>query len=132
MLDSRDIKEIEKLKDLFMDEISTITKKGTLTPTDGEAGKIALEALEKIECLCCMVEETQNGMSMRMMPYNSMLIDPYGNQVPYEGYAERRGRDSMGRYTSRRSYANDYARHGETIDSMIDGLKDMKRELENK
>lgn len=124
MLDSRDMKELEKLKDLFMDEVSTITKKGTLTPQDGEAGKTIFEALYYYNCLCCESEDDQM----------SMMIDPYGNHVPYEGYANRRGRDSMGRYTSRRSYGDysNYARHGETIDNMIDGLKDMKRELENK
>jgi len=115
MLDSRDYKEIEKLKDLFIDEISTINKKGTLTPADGEASKIALEALNYIECLCCNNEE---GM------YSGMM-DPYGNHVPYNGYSERRGRDSMGRYTSR-------SNHGETIDSMINKLEGMKRELETR
>lgn len=101
-LDSREIKELEKLKDLFIDEISAINKKGTLTPADGEASKIALEALEKIKCLCCPDDEENM-------------------------YSERRGRDSMGRYTSRRSYG-EMSRHNDTIDSMIDKLEEMKRE----
>ena len=122
MLDSRDMKELEKLKDLFMDEITTITKKGTLTPADGEAAKIALEALNLYNCICCESEDPQKEMSM-LRRGASMMIDPYGNHVPYDGYSERRGRDSMGRYTSRR--------HGETIDGMISKLEGMKRELEN-
>ena len=104
MLDSRDMKELEKLKDLFMEEISTITKKGTLTPADGEAAKIALEALNLYNCICCESEDPQT--SMYHMPYS-----------------EARRRDSMGRYTSRR--------HGETIDGMITKLESMKRELEH-
>ena len=123
MLDSRDMKELEKLKDLFMEEISTITKKGTLTPADGEAAKIALEALNLYNCICCEPDESQSDMSMRYMPRRSMTIDPYGNHVPYDGWSEARKRDSMGRYTSRR--------HGETIDGMITKLEGMKRELEN-
>ena len=49
------MKELENLKELYLDEIKKINKKGELTPTDAEAANKAVEAIKKIEeiCVCC-------------------------------------------------------------------------------
>lgn len=125
------MKELENLKELYLDEIKKINKKGELTPADAEAAKKCLEAIEKINDLCCEYEE-EEGYSERSYPRRSMMnrsrtYPMYGNRsmMPeigyddymYNDYSERRGRDSMGRYTSRS--------HGETVKHMIHELEDM-------
>ena len=46
------MKELEMLKEMYLDEIKKIHKKGELTPADGEAVSKALDALMKIDRLC--------------------------------------------------------------------------------
>lgn len=88
-------KEFECLKDMYLDEIKEISKHGTLTPQDGEAAFKALCAIEKIYKIHEWdEEETAEKMARE------------------NGYSERRGRGSNGRYISR----------------MIDRLEDMREE----
>lgn len=138
------MKELENLKELYLEEIKKINKKGELTPADGEAAKKALEAIEKINEICSEYEE-EEGYSERMYGrrypmramnrnrggYSSAMPDMMYDHGNYEygysearnrsygdGYSERRGRDSMGRYTSRS--------RGESVDHMIHKLEDLK------
>ena len=100
------MKELENLKELYLDEIRKITKKGELTPADAEAAKKALEAIEKIDKICCDEdpEYMEAGRSMR-----------YSMPEMYQ----RRGRSSTtGRYISRSNEA--------TVDRMIHKLEDMR------
>ena len=100
------MKELENLKELYLDEIRKITKKGELTPADAEAAKKALEAIEKIDKICCDEDSDymEAGRSMR-------------HSMP-EMY-QRRGRSSTtGRYISRSNEA--------TVDRMIHKLEDMR------
>lgn len=120
------MKELEDLKELYLEEIKKINKKGELTPADAEAAKKCLEAIEKIEEICCEHED-EEGYSERSYPRRSMnrsrTYPMYNNrsmmmpEVYHGDYSERRGRDSMGRYTSRS--------HGETVKHMIYELEDM-------
>lgn len=128
------MKELENLKELYLDEIKKINKKGELTPADGEAAKKALEAIEKINEICGSYDEMENGYSerysQRMYPRRymndrprSMMPDvrPYDYNYGYDngGYSERRGRSSTtGRYISRN--------HEGTVDHMIHKLEDMR------
>ncbi|MBP3802323.1 MAG: hypothetical protein J6I76_00270 [Oribacterium sp.] len=59
------MKELENLKELYLDEIKKINKKGELTPTDSEAAKKALEAIEKIEEICACCDDMDEGYSER-------------------------------------------------------------------
>ena len=94
------MKELENLKEMYLDEIKKITKKGELSPADSDAACKALGALEKIYDLCDREKELEH-------------------HIPE--YSERRGRNGMGQYTSRRA----------TIDSMIDTLESMRSETMN-
>lgn len=133
------MKELENLKELYIDEIKKINKKGELTPADSEAAKKALEAIEKINEICCDEEELEGGYSergssyaypgMRRMPrysrnmmpevYNPMNPMSYTDDYHRTSYA--RNRDSMGRYSSR---GMDYSRHS-AVDHMIEKLEGM-------
>lgn len=141
------MKELENLKELYLDEIKRINKKGELTPTDGEAACKALDAIEKIDKICESCGEMENGYSERMHPKYSMTgrysqrgmpelyhERDYGYsegypmmQHPYydDGrYSERRGRSAMtGRYISRHG--------GSTVDGMIGKLESMKADAPN-
>ena len=129
------MKELENLKELYLDEIKAINKKGELTPTDAEAAKKALEAIEKIDKICCDYEE-EEGYSERMYPRRSMnrsyndrsyrdrSMMPEMRPYDYDDYSERRGRSSTtGRYISRHG-SPDY--DNEVIDNIIMKLENMK------
>jgi len=93
------MKELENLKELYLEEIKKINKKGELSPADAEAAKKALEAIKMIDDICYSDEHDQ---------------DMY----------QRRGRSSMtGRYISRSN--------GNTVNSMIHRLEDMRYEAPN-
>ena len=131
------MKELENLKELYLDEIKAINKKGELTPTDAEAAKKALEAIEKINKLCCDEEYEDEGYSERMYPrysrnssyrgdysYTNRSMMPEMRPYDYDDYSERRGRSSTtGRYISRHG-SPDY--DNEVIDSIIMKLENMK------
>ena len=109
------MKELENLKELYLEEIKRINKKGELTPADSEAAKCALEAIEKIDGICERYEE-EEGYSERYSTrgrsraYMMPDVDPM--------YSERRGRSATtGRYVSRNSGA---------VDHMIQKLEHMK------
>lgn len=125
------MKELENLKELYLEEIKKINKKGELSPADSEAAKKCLEAIAKIDEICCDYEDDEgysersyqrrsygrNGYSQ--MYRQSMMPDVMRNDYQMnDRYNERRGRDSMGRYTSRS--------RGETVDHMIRELEDMR------
>lgn len=133
------MKELENLKELYLEEIKKINKKGELSPADSEAAKKCLEAIAKIDEICCDYEDDEgysersyqrhsygrNGYSQMYpaqyspMYRQSMMPDVMRNDYQMnDRYSERRGRDSMGRYTSRS--------HGETVDHMIRELEDMR------
>lgn len=114
------MKELMDLKELYLEEIKKINKKGELTPVDSEAAKKALEAIEKIHEICDYDEE---GYSERMHPRyarNHRMLP----EVPYHDdyYSERRGRNSLGQYTSRRR--DGYSR-ANTVDNMVEKLEVM-------
>lgn len=124
------MKELENLKELYLDEIKAINKKGELTPTDAEAAKKALEAIEKINKLCGDEEYEDEGYSERMYPrysmnrsYRSMMPEmrPYDDHM---GYSERRGRSATtGRYISRHAGSDNDSM---VIDDIIAKLENMK------
>lgn len=117
------MKELENLKELYLDEIKAINKKGELTPTDAEAAKKALEAIEKINKLCGDEEYEDEGYSERMYPRYSMNRS-YRSMMPEMGYSERRGRSATtGRYISRHAGSDN---DNMVIDDIIAKLENMK------
>ena len=126
------MKELENLRELYLDEIKKINKKGDLTPADSEAACKALEAIKKIDELCGEMsgqEYSQKGYSQHdfnpnRMPEMSNMY-PYGFPYYNDGYSERRGRNQRnGQYISR----NGYSRHDDTVNSMIGRLESMRME----
>ncbi len=98
------MRELENLKELYLDEIKKINKKGELSPADAEAAKKALEAIQMIDDICCNEDDDRGDTYQRRMP---------------EMHMDRRGRSSMtGRYISRHS--------GNTVDGMIRKLENLK------
>ena len=63
-------KDLNCLKDMYLEEIKKITKKGELTPVDSEAAKKALEAIKMIDDICenCEEDEYEASYGMRRMP----------------------------------------------------------------
>lgn len=109
--------ELYKMCDTLTEEIERANDKlnktgGTLTGDDVSYIDRLTHALKSIKTTIAMVEAEDGGESGRYMPrYN------YGG---YNGgnYSYRRGRDSMGRYTSRRGgYSYD--------DGMIEELRSL-------
>lgn len=139
------MKELENLKEMYLDEIKKINKKGELTPADGEAAKKALEAITMIDEICNMDEEGYSERSYRggssnrsygdrsygdrsyNRSYNNMnsrrYMMPemeYGSGSYNDGRSYRRGRSATtGRYVSRRNAI---------ADMMIDKLEDLLRD----
>ncbi len=117
------MRELENLKELYLDEIRKINKKGELTPADAEAAKKALEAIEKIDDICCDEDDMHDEYSERYseyMPYRRRMPDMYPKRYS-ERYSERRGRSATtGRYISRHD--------GSSVDKMIRKLEMMKND----
>lgn len=112
------MKELENLKEMYLDEIKKITKKGELTPTDAEAAKKALEAITMIDDICDMDDGEWSGGSYRGMSYNDRSGHRY--MMPEMDMPTRRGRSmTTGRYVSRRNA---------TADMMIGKLEDLLRD----
>lgn len=181
------MKELDNLKELYLDEIKNIYKKGTLTPADSEAANKALDSLEKIRSLCekeeakqyseamyrnrSMMPEMSQSMRAYSTPYyhndvyrgqsmgysmaepmGQMSRNGYSMSEPmeqmsrngysmgepmeqmsrggysmmdgYEDYSERRGRNRLGQYTSRRDE--------ETARYMVDILEELRKEAPNR
>ncbi len=117
------MRELENLKELYLDEIRKINKKGELTPADAEAAKKALEAIEKIDDICCDEDDMHDEYSERYseyMPSRRRMPDMYPKRYS-ERYSERRGRSATtGRYISRHD--------GSSVDKMIRKLEMMKND----
>lgn len=111
------MKELENLKELYLDEIKRINKKGELTPADAAAAKEALEAIEKIDDICCSYEEENHGYSERMYPRS--MNRSYNYSMPDMRYS-RRGRNSLGQYASRHDGMD------ETVKHMVHKLEDLR------
>lgn len=90
------------LKEMLCKELEDLVQKGELS-----AG--ALDAVDKlthsIKSLVTIIAMEEGGYS------NDGSYDGYnGGSYNYRGYSGRRGRDSMGRYTSGRRYSRDEAK----------------------
>lgn len=105
--------ELYKMCDTLTEEIERANDKlnktgGTLTGDDVSYIDRLTHALKSVKTTIAMVEAEDGGESGRYMPHYN-----YGG-----GYSYRRGRDSMGRYTSRRGgYSYD--------DGMIEELRSL-------
>lgn len=89
---------LHKFYDKVEDELDTLSKKDTLSPTELENGKNAVCTLEKILKIDSMMNGMDNESSYGYYPSMS-----YGTRRSTNGMnmsSRGRSRDSMGRYTS--------------------------------
>ena len=108
------MRELNDLKDMINKELKTITKQESVTPQILEAAYKAVDILKDIATIEAMQDA---GYS-----------NEYDDDMRYSmrgGYSYARGRDAMGRYTSRA-----YSRHAET-DKMISKLEMMAHETDD-
>lgn len=139
------------IEDMLEDELKRLGKKEDISPSDLENMYKIVDILKDITTIEAMRKSEEEGYS-RDSSYNS--YDSYDNYSNYSNnsygrrgrdgdgdgrYSEnsyRRGRDSMGRYTSRDrgSYrnggsSNDYSGH--TKEQMVKKLEKMMRETDD-
>jgi len=102
-------KWIEKAKD-------KLRKSGTdISASDADYLDKLTHSLKSIKCIIPMMEDEEPGYSSARSMYDGGVEEGRANR----SYA--RGRDSMGRYTSR---SRGYSRHGEKED-MIESLREI-------
>ena len=118
------MKVLYTAEDRTLDEIEQICKKPEWSPSDIEMLykmtdiiKDVEDTFLKIETVKAMKDAGYSQASARMS-YDDpgMAFANRGNS--YDDYSYRRGRDSMGRYTSRDGYS------GHDKESMIEGLRE--------
>lgn len=114
--------ELYKMCDTLTEEIERANDKlnktgGTLTGDDVSYIDRLTHALKSVKTTIAMVEAEDGGESGRYMPGYGMYRNSYNGSYN-GGNSYRRGRDSMGRYTSRRGgYSYD--------DGMIEELRSL-------
>ena len=111
--------ELKHICEILENELANVNKKldksdGVLSGDDISYIDKLTHSIKSIKTTIAMMEAEDGGESGRYMP-NSYGM--YGTNGGYNGNSYRRGRDSMGRYTSRRGYSYD--------DGMIEELRSL-------
>ena len=121
------MKVMDKLCDKMEDEIDQICKKDQLTQVDVDLIYKMIDIVKDVSIVKAMKSEEENGWSRDYArEYSRGWEEDYSNTHPMyrrsydDGYSYRRGRDSMGRYTSRE---DGYSGHGN--EEMIANLRTM-------
>ncbi|MBP5598177.1 MAG: hypothetical protein J6Y02_22610 [Pseudobutyrivibrio sp.] len=116
-----------KLCDKMEDELELLYKKQELTTVDLDNMYKMIDIVKDIKTVEAMKSAEEQGWSREYArEYSRGYEDDYANTRAMnnnsrdDGYSYRRGRDSMGRYTSR---DDGYSRHGN--DEMIANLRSM-------
>lgn len=122
------------LCDMLDDELREIVKKGDISPTELDRAYKAVDIIKDIKTVEAMEEsgysnDGYSGNSYRGS-YDGMSDARRGRDGDGDGrYSEdgsyRRGRDAMGRYTSR----DGYSRHDDK-EQMLQKINQMKKEIE--
>lgn len=125
------MKELENLKEMFLDEIKKINKKSELSPADGEAAKKALEAICMIDEICDDTDEKEySERSYRdRLSYNNYSQN--GNMSRHYPMPEMDYGYNDGRYVSNRSYRRGRSNTTGRYISRHDGADFMIRKLED-
>jgi hypothetical protein len=112
------MKVLTKVCDRVEEELESFCKKPDWTSSDIQVIGWLVDQAKDIETIWAMKDAGYSQANVRMSYDDpAMSYARYGNRSYDDGYSERRGRDAMGRYTSRDGYST----HNE---SMIDMLKD--------
>lgn len=138
------MKVLYDIQDMLEDELKKISKKEEITSTDLDNIYKMVDIVKDVTTVDAMHKAEQDGYSRDYArDYSRGYSDDYANAYgSYNSYARRgrdgdgdgryseessyrRGRDAMGRYTSRDSSYDGYSRHSK--DEMIAHLKEMMR-----
>ena len=132
---------LDEMCEILEDELKDITKKGDISPAELESVYKSVDIIKDIETIKAMKE--QGGYSYNSYnSYDGSYEGSYGSYRGGEGmsnagrrgrdgdgdgrYSERRGRDAMGRYTSR---DDGYSRDHET-EALRKELNEMRKKLD--
>ena len=111
--------ELKHICEILENELANVNKKldksdGVLSGDDISYIDKLTHSIKSVKTTIAMME-AEDGESGRYMPYGMYGNNSYNGG--YNGNSYRRGRDSMGRYTSRRGYSYD--------DGMIEELRSL-------
>lgn len=109
-----------KIQDMIEEELNIIAKKPEMSASDIECTYKLIDILKDITTIDAMRE----GGYSQEGSYDDMNMRYSGR-----GNSYRRGRDAMGRYTSRDSYRDGYSGHNKT--SMIEDLRELMDDAKN-
>lgn len=105
---------LDDMCELLEDELKEIARKGDITPTELDRVYKSVDVIKDIKT----IEAMENSRYSYDGSYDGMSNDYSNARRGRDGdgdgrYSERRGRDAMGRYTSRDGSYDNYSRHTE-------------------
>lgn len=131
------MKHIEQLRDMLCEELDKVASKGELTTGSLDTVDKLAHAIKSIDTIMAMEEYSEDDM---------YYDGSYDNGTSYaRGRGRNAKRDSMGRYSSRGSYARGgnqrggnrggnsnrgYSGHGDT-DEVVEMLEDMMKDTQD-
>lgn len=144
--------ELYDLCENLKDEIKDLNKKGDISPTELDRAFKAVDIIKDIKTIEAMEQSSGNSYDYsndnysRRGSYDNYSNNSYNSYASYESgmsnarrgrdgdgdgrYSEARGRDAMGRYTSRDGSSRDgYSGHEEK-EHMMRQIEQMKRKVE--
>lgn len=144
---------LQDICEMLEDEMKPIVKKDDITPSELDVVYKSVDIIKDIKTIEAMEESSRDGYSRRPYyaydgSYEGSYDGSYDNSYDDysrrggEGmsgarrgrdgdgdgrYSERRGRDAMGRFTSR---DDGYSRHGEDVQMLKKELEEMRKKME--
>lgn len=118
------MKVLYTAEDRTLEEIEQLCKKPEWSPSDIEMLYKMVDIVKDVEDTCLKIEtvkamkESGYSQANARMSYDDPGMAYMNRDNSYDNYSYRRGRDSMGRYTSRDGYS------GHDKGSMIEGLRE--------
>jgi len=131
---------LDDICELLEDELKEITKKGDISPVELDNVYKSVDIIKDIETVKAMKQGGYSNASDGGSYGNSYGNSYDGSYGPYysyndggmsrgDGYSERRGRDAMGRYTSRDGgNSREYSRATET-ENLKKELEEMRKKI---
>lgn len=107
------MKVLHELKDLLLGQVDEVVKKNDITYNKLECMYKVVDIIKDIETIFAMADEG------------------YSQAMSRENYSGRRGRDSMGRYTSRDGSYNSYNSYNYSGHGLKEKFQNMMRETQS-
>ncbi len=114
----------EEVKDMLCDELEKIAQKGELTAGSLDIVDKLTHSIKSLETIIAMQDYTDDHSN----GYDDGNSNRYYDGRYYPRYSYRRGRDSMGRYTSRGGRYSRAEAHEEIVKELRDIMDDAQDE----